>query len=289
MCKSNQVKCKGELNLAGTIIPCCVLEDGTRVLSGRKMQEALKIADGGCEIASGRKLNEFTGSKSLKPFITNQLGAVGISPIIWYEDGKRKSGYRADLLADICDAMLEARKSIKLTSRQRIVADQCEILMRSFARVGITALVDEATGYQAMRESTELQKILAAYVSDEVAKWQLTFSNDFYQEMFRLWGLDYDSTKSTKPIVVGMLTNLYVYKALPEGVLEALKEKTGKTEGGNWKHKLHQSLTPEVGRQHLKNQIVGVTALMAASKSKDQFKELFNNAYHREEEIREVI
>jgi len=286
MCKSNQVKCKGELNLAGTTIPCYVLEDGTRVLSSRGMQMGLRITE---NERTGTKIDRFLSNDRLKPFIANNLGCAHFSPISCYDGDKRISAYKADLLADICDLLLEARREVKLTKRQMIVADQCEILMRSFARVGITALVDEATGYQAMRESTELQKILAAYVSDEVAKWQLTFSNDFYQEMFRLWGLDYDSTKSTKPMLVGMLTNLYVYKALPEGVLEALKEKTGKTEGGNWKHKLHQSLTPEVGRQHLKNQIVGVTALMAASKSKDQFKELFNNAYHREKEIREVI
>lgn len=278
MNKSNQIKCKGELNLAGTIIPCCVLEDGTRVLSGRKMQEALKIADGGSESTSGLKLAEFTSTKSLKPFIINQLGSGGISPIIWYEDGKRKSGYRADLLADICDIMLEARKTIRLTSRQQIVADQCEILMRSFARVGITALVDEATGYQAERDNTELQRILAAYISDEVAKWQLTFSSEFYREMYRLYNIP-ESTGHSKPLRVGKITNELVYKQLPNGVLEALKEKTGKTENGNWQHKLHQSLTPDIGRQHLKNQIIEVTTLMSVSDTKEQFKQLFSRMY----------
>lgn len=36
------VKYRGELNLGGMVIPCYVLEDGTRVLSGRGMILSLK-------------------------------------------------------------------------------------------------------------------------------------------------------------------------------------------------------------------------------------------------------
>lgn len=285
MNNSNQIKCKGELNLAGTIIPCYVLKDGTRVLSSRGMQMGLRIAE---NERNGTIIARFLASDKLAPFIVDKLGHTQFKPLECYEGGKRISGYKADVLADICDVMLEARKSIHLTPRQQIVANQCEILMRAFARVGITALVDEATGYQAERDNTELQKILSAYISNEIAKWQLTFSADFYKEMFRLWGIDFDPTKNVKPTLVGYLTNLYIYKALPDGVLEALKEKTGKTEGGNWKHKFHQSLTEDVGKQHLRKQIAGVTALMAASKSKEQFKELFETAYHKNNNLGET-
>ena len=66
--------------------------------------------------------------------------------------------------------MLEARKNIHLSPRQRIIADQCEILLRSFAKIGIIALIDEATGYQYEREQAELQAILKAFISEEVLK-----------------------------------------------------------------------------------------------------------------------
>ena len=63
--------------------------------------------------------------------------------------------------------------------------------MRAFARVGITALVDEATGYQYEREHDELQKILKAYISEELLPWQKRFPDIFYKELFRLNGWNY--------------------------------------------------------------------------------------------------
>lgn len=65
------------------------------------------------------------------------------------------------------------------------------MLIRSFAKVGIISLIDEATGYQYDRERNELQRILKAYVSEEILKWQLTFTDEFYKEIFRLWNYSY--------------------------------------------------------------------------------------------------
>ena len=45
MKERNTVRYRGELNLNGLKIPCYVLNDGTRVLSGRGLQEALKMVD----------------------------------------------------------------------------------------------------------------------------------------------------------------------------------------------------------------------------------------------------
>ena len=153
-----------------------------------------------------------------------------------------------------------------MTERQQIVANQCEILLSSFAKIGIIALIDEATGYQNEREHFELQKILSAYISEEILKWQLTFTDDFYREVYRLWGLPFiPKYIKNKPSFIGKLTTKYIYDLLPDGVVDKIKEKTGKTDKGNWKYKWHQSLTPEIGREHLKKQIIEVTTLMSIS------------------------
>ena len=289
----NRVRNRGELDLAGIKIPCYVLEDGTRVLSGRGMQEALNMVDDNGK-TSGHRILRYLSQKTLKPFIFKDKGLGHFNPLTCYDGNKKINGYEATVLVDICDAFLEARKHIKLSSRQAIIADQCEILVRAFARLGIIALVDEATGYQNEREHLELQKILSAYISDEILKWQLTFTDDFYREIYRLWGLPFiPKYIRQKPSFIGKLTRKYIYEELPKGVVEKIQEKVEKTEKGNWKYKWHQTLTPEIGREHLKRQIIEVTTLMSISQSKEQFDALFQQKYHKvvqlEMEFNEVV
>lgn len=45
MHKSKEILYRGTLDLAGFDISCYVLKDGTRILSGREMQRALKLVD----------------------------------------------------------------------------------------------------------------------------------------------------------------------------------------------------------------------------------------------------
>lgn len=291
----NQIKYEGTLDLGGFTLPCYVLEDGTRVLSGRGMQEALKMVDveDGKQTA-GTRLTRYLDQKSLKPFIFRDKSMDHFAPMVCYLGEKKIHGYEATILIDICDGFLEARKHIQLSPRQSIIADQCEILVRSFAKVGLIALIDEATGYQNEREHFELQKILSAYISDEILKWQLTFTDDFYRQIYRLWGLPFiPKYIKNKPSFIGTLTRKYIYEELPDGVVERIKEKIGKTEKGNWKYKWHQSLTPEIGREHLKKQIIEVTTLMSISRTKEQFESLFQQKYNKvvqlEIEFNEIV
>ncbi|MCT0437875.1 P63C domain-containing protein [Lactococcus lactis] len=284
----NKIAYEGEINLAGYVIPCYVLEDGTRVLSGRAMQNALKMVDeseNGSQ-TSGKRLDRYLEQKTLEPFIYKEKDRSMFSPLTCYKGGSKINGYDAEILADICEAFLDARNNIKLAPRQKIIADQAEILMRGFARIGITALIDEATGYQYERERFELQKILNAYVSESILKWQLTFTDDFYKELFRLWKIPFTSHSiKRKPQFVGMLTNKYIYSQMPKGVVEAIKDKAEKTSKGNYKYKWHQALTPEVGKEDLKKQITEVTTLMSVSNDKDEFNRLFNKKYNNYEQL----
>jgi hypothetical protein len=181
-----EAKYKGELDLAGNKIDCYILEDGERYLSSKGMQYALKIVEKESQKKRGPRLKYFLAQKSLEPFLYKGKERSHFEPTVFYYKGIKINGCKATLLPDLCDGMLEARRSIKLKERQEIVADQCEILLRSFAKVGIIALIDEATGYQYEREKIELQAILKAFISEEILKWQETFQIDFYKQIFRL-------------------------------------------------------------------------------------------------------
>lgn len=285
MSEKKQIKHEGELNIGGMIIPCYILEDGTRILSSRGMQEALKMVDNeeDGKQKSGTRLLRYLDQKTMNPFIYKDKEQGHFDPIVCYRGEQKINGYEATVLADICEAFLDARNKINLSPRQKIIAEQCEILIRGFARVGIVALIDEATGYQYERERFELEKILNAYISEEILKWQLTFTDEFYKEIYRLWGLPFiPKYIKNKPSFIGKLTNKYIYDLLPRGVVDKIKEKTGKTDKGNWKYKWHQSLTPEIGKEHLKKQIIEVTTLMSVSKSKEHFDDLFQQKYNKQ-------
>ena len=273
---------EGVLNIGDTIIPCYVLEDGTRVLSGSAMQNALKLQDE-TDNRSGTRLARYLGQKSLEPFIYKGKEQGHYDPIICYKGEQKINGYEATILADICEAFLEARNSIELSTRQKIIADQCEILIRGFARVGITALVDEATGYQYERERDALQVILQAYINEELLKWQKMFPDTFYYQIFRLNKWDYTVRGINKrPSIIGKWTNKLIYEQLPKGVLEELKVKTPKSPEGNYTARFFQSLTPDIGHPELTSQIYKVIGIMQISDNWNDFISNFNRMISRE-------
>ena len=285
--KEYQVKVEGTLQL-GDEIDCYVLENGMRILSARSMQKVLKMVD---EAEKGKgtpgaRLKRYLSQESLKPFIFNNKELGHFEPIICYKGKQKINGYEATTLVDICDGFLQARKTIHLSPRQKIIADQCEILVRSFAKVGIIALVDEATGYQYEREKKELQVILQALVSDEIIEYQRQFELSFYKEIFRLWNIPFTPQNiKRKPQFIGHLTNRYVYQNLPKGifVLDKLKEKTPKNESGGYKYRLHQSLTKDKGREALKKVLYSVEALASIAQDKNDFDRLINEKYGQKE------
>lgn len=83
--------------------------------------------------------------------------------------------------------------------------------MRVFARVGITALVDEATGYQYDREKNELQKILKAYIAEDLLPWQKRFPDIYYKELFRLNGWDFTVNGIKKDLELSASGQILLY------------------------------------------------------------------------------
>jgi len=186
-------------------------------------------------------------------------------------------GYAAELLPNVCEVFLSARDEGVLSHTQVHIAKQAEIIVRGLARVGIAALVDEATGYQDVRDRKALQAILDKYLNDEWAIWTKMFPDDFYKELFRLKGLEYPTANGKKPQYVGHWTNDIIYSRLAPGVKDALKKKNPRNqETGARKHKHHQFLTRDYGHPELKELLSNVIFMMRACKSWDQFKTLLN-------------
>ena len=224
---------------------------------------------------------KFVTQDRLKPFASERLKPGTLNPIEFRTpDGRRLLGYEATLLADICDAVLEARKHDALTEKQQHIAAQCEILVRGFARVGIIALVDEATGYQADRARDALATILEAFVAKELRKWVKTFPSQFYQEMFRLRDIPYNGSVK-KPQYIGHLTNDLVYDRLAPGVRQELNRLVPRDEKGRLKSRLFQRLTEDVGHPKLREHLASIIVLMRASDNWQSFKRMLDRSLPR--------
>lgn len=270
------------LRIGNLEIPCYVLEDERRVLTISGIMSAMSMAPGGSMVAGMNRLELFVGRERIKPYVINELAERIHNPIIFITPtGGRAQGYDAEVLVELCEAVLAARAAGVLQTQQLPIAQSCEVVMRGLARVGIVALVDEATGYQEVRKRDALHKILEAYIAPELMPWTKRFPDSFYEEMFRLHGWDYDPESVARPGVVGKFTNTYVYDQLPAGVLDELRQVNPKDEMGRRKNRHHQYLTEDVGNQHLGRQITATTTLMRAAEDWASFKRMFARAFPR--------
>ena len=255
-------------------IPCYVLEDGRRVLIQHGMLTGLNMSQGTAGRGEGDRLAKFISGKAINPYVNDDLYEVIKNPIKFKTpSGSIASGYEATILADICDAVLETRKSGKLHYQSEHIAARCEILVRGFARVGIIALVDEATGYQKDRARDALAQILEAFISEELQPWLKTFPSDFYQEMFRLRDLPYPATSVKRPQYFGALTNNIVYDRIAPGVREELQRGVPRNDAGRPTAKYFQKLTQNTGYPKLREHLGSVVTLMKLSHVWEDFME----------------
>lgn len=260
------------LRIGEVEIECYVLDDGTRVLTQASFLEALgRHRKANVRREGDSALPPILQGKAIFPFISEETKARAQPITFRLPNGGRASGYEARLLPDVCDIYLAARKAGALPPNQEHVAAQAEVLVRGLARVGIIALVDEATGYQDFRARNALARILEAFIDKELQPWLQTFPDDFYREMFRLRGLSFPEASVQRPKYFGHLTNDVVYKRLAPGVLEELKRVTPRDEKGRPRHRYFQRLTSNVGYPKLREHLGSVVTLMKLSNDWSDF------------------
>lgn len=262
-------------------IECYVLEDETRVLSQRGLQRSLGMSEGGGTSGAPRLVEFIRRFNDQVPELCVFLARLSQPLEFQPQRGRTAFGYEATILADFCEAMLSARKANMLkTKYQQNIAERCEMLMRGFARVGIIALVDKATGYDKVVTRRYYEEILRKYISSELQDYPHTFPDEFYTQIFRL--RNWNATNIRKrPGYVASLTVDIVYDRLAPNVLDNLKKLTQRDEKGRLKTRLYRHLTPDVGHPKLLEHFVALDALMRASPNWRIFYALLNRALPR--------
>lgn len=278
----------GSLRLGATAISCAVLVSPdlgreVRVLSERELARAFGAKRGGSHWrrraagAPGSDMPLILSAGNLQPFIDDELReALGRRYTYKVKGGGNSVAYgmEAELLPQICEVLLRARDAGKLIGGQAEIALAADILIRSLAKVGIVALVDEATGFQRTRDREALQEFLSQLIGHELAKWEKRFPDEFYRQIFRLKGWTYDSRSSRRPMQMAQITADIVFQRLGPSVLDELRERMPQTSTGKKKGKLHQLLTLDVGAPALSKHLEKVIILATATDDYNTFYEM---------------
>lgn len=272
--------CEAPLAIGKTEISCAVLDTGDRVVSRRQIFSLMKLSSGGGQVApipQLAKLPRFLQAKNLIPYINEELKSI---KIIEYsrKQGRTAFGVKADFLPMICKVFVDAEADNVLNANQKPIAKMSRILLGAFATIGIIALIDEATGYQNVRAENALAKILEKYLDEEIHKWTKTFPIEFYQQIYRLKGWEWEQLENGKkprtPAIIGRYTDDWVYKRIAPGVLNELKRLNP-----DRRVRHHQWFNEDLGHPKLREHISAIIAIMKVSDDWNDCKKKINKAF----------
>ena len=263
----------GELRFGSLSVPCHVLDDGSRVIAQREVVKALT----GRENANGQ-IGRLIGITALAPHIAADDIASKVIQFRLSGPGHQMIayGYEATLLVEICEAFLKARDDGTLSDVQMRVAQRADIILRSCAKVGIIALIDEATGYQEVRQRNALQLKLQAFISDEIQEWAKLFPDDFWHELARLEHTHY--SPRNRPLRWGKYVMAFVYDAVDEDVGNELR----KINPNPRFRKNHHQWLKTYGREKVRDHINRVIGVMKTCHDMNDFNRRFGHVFRKQ-------
>ena len=168
--------------------------------------------------------------------------------------GKQVKGLPADLFIEICRAFVRALERSKdkdspspgFTRRQEEMAIKAGMFVAACAKVGLDALIDEATGYQYERARDALEVKLRAYLEDEIRKWEKTFPDELWVQFGRL--TNWKGSVTQRPKYWGKLVMELIYEYLDPDVAQWLREHAPTPRHGQ---NYHQWLSGQYGLKKL--------------------------------------
>jgi hypothetical protein len=257
---------RGTLEIGNVTLECHVLSDGRRVLAAREVVRALRGGTPSNPTSLGQYLSNL-------PTYREDLVAPNVIEFRVPQNPTTAHGYEATLLIEICDMYLRARDEGLLKSNQNRLATQAEIIVRACAKVGIIALIDEATGYQKVRAKRALQVKLQLFIAENMQEWVSTFPEEFWHELARLEGIRYSPRH--RPLRWGKYVMRFVYDSIDPDVGKHLREINPDP---HYRKNHHQWLR-EFGKDKLHRQLGGVIAIMKTCNDMDEFRRRFAKVF----------
>jgi hypothetical protein len=270
---------RGALNIVGMEVPCYVLDNGARVIGRTSATEVLS------GIKGGGALEIYLGAKALEPFINKDLILERFVPFRLPEvEGLKTAvkGLPAELFIEICQGFVAGLQASfdpksphpRLTDRQRQMAIQASMFLSACAKVGLEALIDEATGYQFERPDDALQIKLRAFIADELRAWEKTFPDELWLEFGRLTG--WKGNLNSRPKWWGKLVIEMIYDTLDPDIADYLKNNKPPP-SVRW----HRQLTENIGVRALVSRCFEVVGMAKGCTDMRQLREKVAHHYGR--------
>lgn len=255
-------------------IPCYVLEDGRRVISRTGATGVLTEGKG------GGNLESYINTRAVKKFLpADFLGDLIEFSIPGTTTNKSTQGMQAETFLEICKAYIKALEAGELeTDRQREIAAKCAMFVAAVAKVGLIALIDEATGYQFERPLDALQFKLKVFLEEEMRKWEKTFPDELWIQFSRLTNWQ-GSSINARPKYWGKLVNELVYDYLDPDVAKWLRENVPKP---LHRQNYHQWLSSQFGLKKLLEHIWMLIGMASACHSIRDLREKMAEKYGRQ-------
>jgi hypothetical protein len=271
--------CQGDLQIGSVGIECYVLDNFKRVIHKRGMAKAL-----GMKSEGGNVFMRAMSRKGLGSEIGEDLRQKLDNPIVFKAlTSDLGHGYDCTILIDICDAIIDAAKNKKLGPGQEGLAIQAEIIMRASAKLGIVALVDDATGFIADKRRQKYKELFKEFIREEVAGYQAEFPDQLFDVMYKIYGLPRRSDGNKHPQFFAKFIRKYIYQPLANSngaILEMLEEKNPVVYvNGGRRYKMFQFLSDVVGIPALRSHLWQVVGIGNASRNKLQFEKNFAVAF----------
>lgn len=257
---------RGTLTIGEVDLHCHVLNDGRRVLA---QGEVVRVLSG------GRDSSNLTRYLVRNPLYKANMLDDRVVEFKIPANPQLARGYEATLLIEICEMYLLARAEGLLKRSQMPMARMAEAVIRACAKVGITALIDEATGYQEVREKQALQLKLQAFIADEMQEWAKMFPDEFWYELARLEGTRY--SPRNRPLRWGKYVMAFVYDAVDGDVGKELRSRNPNP---HYRKNHHQWLKT-FGREKVNNQIQQVIAVMRLCDDMPEFRQKFARVFRQ--------
>jgi P63C domain len=274
-----EAETEGILQIGEVGVEVYVLEDRRRLIHKRGIARALGLKSEG-----GNAFMKTVSRPGLGSAISEKLWDKIRNPIVFKPlNGDPAHGYDATTFVEVCDAIIQAGHDGKLKPSQQFLAIQAEIIIRSAAKLGIIALIDEATGY-VDKQKEEYRKLFREFILDEFKQWEQEFPGKFFDMIYRLYGLKRKNINSFKhPQFFGWFIRKYIYFPLANSngaILQELDKKNPVVyANGGRRYKFTQFLTDKVGVPAFRSHLWQVIGIGNSVTDKQQFDRSFFRAF----------